>query len=295
MGSNQKPRRMKYNWLLDRPRHVTRQEYDRYQLLFFGAIASGVMAAGLLLMAVTGATTKTSSELADIPEMTVAEAASATTDQELVKISGYLIGEAAPVMPDDPALKVLRGNVKLTVRDESLAEDVTVEATVLEWSDSVDQILLTDNRDNAIPIALDLEQFPLSDVEPEFEARPKVQRANTDEGDRQPSHVEYGGAVFELDPVKWRNAESAFTDLERQLLPYGQAVVIVAGLQDQTLVDPLGDRLRIELGTETEIRQTGQRMRWLFSVLWLPLAGTSYFLVNQALELRREFVMRSNE
>ncbi len=294
MSSDQNPPRMRYSWR-DIPRNVTRREYDQYQLRFFGAVGSGFFAFGCLLMAVTGATLKTSNELADIPEMTVAEAASATTDQDLVKVSGYLVGDNAPAMPDDPALKVLRGNVKLTVRDESLEEDVTVEATVLEWSDAVEQISLTDNNDGEIPIALDLEQFPMSDVEPEFDARPKVKKSDTESGDRQPSHVEYGGEVFELDPIKWRNAEHAFTDLERQILPYGQSVVIVASLQDQQLIDPLGDRLRIEYGTETEIRNAGKRMRWVFSVMWLPFAGASYFLGSQAMKLRREFAIRSNE
>ncbi|AFY38454.1 hypothetical protein Lepto7376_2159 [[Leptolyngbya] sp. PCC 7376] len=294
MTPEQVPQRMRFQWWRDIPRNVSRREYEQYQLMCFGAIATGMFSIGSLMMAVTGLTLQTSKELAEIPAMTVAEAVAAP-DQDLVKISGYLVGKAAPTMPDEPALKVLRGNLKLTVRDESLAEDVTVETTLLEWSDAVEQISLTDNQDSEIPFDLDLEKFPISEVEPEFSDRPNVKRSEAEDGERRPSHVEYGDELFELDPVKWRHADSAFTELERELLPYGQAVVVVAGIKDQQLIDPLGDRLRIEFGTEEEIKNTAQKGRFFLSIFWLPLGGASYFFARQAIARNREFVYRSNE
>jgi hypothetical protein len=36
------------------------------------------------------------------------------------------------------------------------------------------------------------------------------------------------------------------------------------------LIDPLGDRLQVNLGTEAEIREQGQRMRVMFFILAIP-------------------------
>ena len=297
MAPEQLPQRMKFQWWRDIPRNVSRQEYDRHQLVIFGSVASGFFALGSLMMAVTGVTLKTANELAEIPPMTVAEAATATTDYELVKISGYLVGAEDNVltMPDDESQKVLRGSLKLVVQDEVIEEDVNHSETLWEWSEGVEQIAITDNKDSEVVIDLELEQFPLPEAEPEFSERPRVKKADTEEGDRHPVAVEYGGETFELDPVKWRRADNAYTELERQALPYGQSVVIVAGLQDNQLIDPLGDRLRIELGTEEEIRRNGQQARWFTSILWLPLGGLSYYLGTIAIAQRKEFVVRSNQ
>ena len=297
MAPEQSPQRMrmKFQWWQDVPRNVTKREYERFHLLTFGAIATGIFSVGSLFGAISGLTHKTSNELAELPSMTVAEVAASTTDKELVKVSGFLVGNAAPTMPDEPTQEVLLGRLKLTVRDESLEENVTVETTLLDWSDGVEKISLTDNQDSEVAIAIDLEKFPLEEVEPDFSIRPKVKREGEGRLAGQPTHVEYGEELFELDPIKWRHAESAFTELEREFLPYGQSVVIVAGLKDQQLVDPLGDRLRIELGTEEEIANDAKRGRFFFSIFWIPLAGASYFLGKEASTLRREFLYRSNE
>lgn len=297
MVPEQRSQRMQFQWWRHVPRNVSRREYDHFQLVVFGSVISGVFAVGSLWMAIAGVSLKTANELADIPAISVAQAAATQTNYDLVKISGYLIGvgNEAIAMPDDKSQQVLRGNLKLMVQDNSIDENVTVAETFWEWSDEVEQIAITDNRESTVVIDLGLDQFPLPTAEPEFSERPHIQKTSIDTGDRHPVAVEYGGQTFELDAVKWRRADSAYAKLERQILPYGQSAVIVAGLKDNQLVDPLGDRLRIELGTEEEIRRNGQQSRWLMSILWLPLGGLSYFLGKKAIAQRQEFVARSNQ
>ena len=141
MIPEQVPQRIKFQWWRDIPRNVSRHEYERHQLIIFGAVASGFFAFGSLAMAVTGVTMKTSEELAELPAMTVAEAANSNANYDLVKISGYLVGNGddALTMPDDDTAKVLRGRLQLIVEDASIAEDVNLSETLWEWSEGVDQ------------------------------------------------------------------------------------------------------------------------------------------------------------
>lgn len=296
MAPEQLLQQMKFQWWRDLPRNVSRQEYDRFQLVVFGAIASGCFSLGALAMAVTGMTETKTHELATIPKMSVAEAATTTIDYDLVKLSGYLVGDPQEVltMPDAPSQKVLRGHLNLVVQDGTSDGESNLSETLWDWSDAVERIAITDNQNSEIRVNVALAQFPLLEVEPEFAQRPRVRKTAQHTGDRLPSSVEYGEEIFELDPIKWRRTSYAYVKLERQMLPYGQAVVIVAALKDNQLVDPSGDRLRIALGTEEDILRQGQQSRWLMSILWLPLGGLSYLLGSKAIAKRQEFIMRSN-
>jgi hypothetical protein len=88
-------------------------------------------------------------------------------------------------------------------------------------------------------------------------------------------------------------------DVERAVLSQGASAVVVAGLEvtpdGNQLVDPLGDRLQVNLGTEAEIREQGQRTRVMFFILAIPAGIASFFLGRSALAMRREFVWMSNE
>ncbi len=57
--------------------------------------------------------------------------------------------------------------------------------------------------------------------------------------------------------------ESVFKDFERETLPYGQSVVVVASLETTTggnrLINPLGNRLQVLMGTEETIRLRDRR------------------------------------
>ncbi|NJN72514.1 MAG: hypothetical protein HC799_06690 [Limnothrix sp. RL_2_0] len=85
--ASKRPQRIKYNWR-DLPRNVSRREYDRFQLICFGAIATGGFSFITLFIAITGQTLKVSNELEKIPSLSVG-AAQSSEDVELVKLSGF--------------------------------------------------------------------------------------------------------------------------------------------------------------------------------------------------------------
>jgi len=289
--ASKRPKRIKYNWR-DLPRNVSRREYDRFQLICFGAIATGGMSLITLFVAITGLSLRTANELAEVPSLSIAEAQS-SEDVELVKLSGFLVADDPPIMPDDPALKVIRGVVELSARNEATKDDETVEEVLLSWSADADPVFLSDGEER-IPFAVDITQFPLPEAEPDFQAKPKVEYTEGSPRMSKPRAIAYADQEFPLDRAKWGESSSAFTDVKRQVLPHGQSVVVVAGLRDRQIIDPLGDRLKIELGTESEIRENASRMRFILGFIWLPLAIASYFLARSANTLNQEFIRRSN-
>ncbi|MDA0267355.1 MAG: hypothetical protein O2890_15730 [Cyanobacteria bacterium] len=311
------PQRMRYRWFVDRPRNVSRPEYDRYQLLLFSAAGLGALTFGLLFGSISGLTLSTSRDLAEIDGMTVEEAlAYDGNSRDLVKIEGFLLAENPATMPDDEAQPVIRGRLQVIAResgsgsgDESDAEDGAEEAggdaaapeglqptTLLDWEETAAPVFLSDG-DRQIPLAFDATALPLSedagDVEPEYVREGDSARTSYTVA------VKYGEAVLPLPPDYIAQKSSIIVDVERAVLPQGASAVVVAGLDvtpaGNQLVDPLGDRLQISLGTEAEIREQGQQTRVMFFILAIPAGIASWFLGRSALAMRREFVERSNE
>ncbi|MEM9266101.1 MAG: hypothetical protein AAGA46_11305 [Cyanobacteria bacterium P01_F01_bin.13] len=105
--------------------------------------------------------------------------------------------------------------------------------------------------------------------------------------------------VYNLPLETWGEIDTVFTDLEHETLPHGQSVFVAAGLETtpngNQLVDPLGNRLQVLLGTEEQIRQEGRQARVMFFLLPIPLGFGSYLLGKSAHHMRQEFVERSNQ
>ncbi|NJN72515.1 MAG: hypothetical protein HC799_06695 [Limnothrix sp. RL_2_0] len=196
-------------------------------------------------------------------------------------------------MPDDPAQKVIRGEVELSARNDATKDDMTIEEVLLSWSADANPVFLSDGEER-IPFAIDIAQFPFPEAEPDFQAKPKVKYTDGSSRISKPRAIAYADQEFPLDRAKWGESNSAFTDVKRKVLPHGQSVVVVAGLRDRQIIDPLGNRLKIELGTESEIRENAQRMRFILSFIWFPLAIACYFLARSAQTLNQEFIRRSN-
>ncbi|MGB2924677.1 MAG: hypothetical protein WBB82_05215 [Limnothrix sp.] len=291
--ARQHPKKIKYNWWTDRPRHVGHAEYQRFRLIVFGAIATGFLAVISVFFAVTGNGAKTAEELAELPSVSVAEAIASTKDLDLAKLSGVLVAKNPPTMPDEPTLKVIRGEITLTARDEAVRDDVTVKEVIFAWAEAAETIFLVDG-DQQIPVAIDLARFPFPSVKPAFDAKPRVQSEGASSRVSKPVAIAYANQEFPLDLARWANADNAFLELDRNLLRDGQAAVIVASVQDGKLVEPSGDRLRIELGTEPDIRVDNQRRRLIFAIIWLPLGIISYFLAKYSYGLNQDFIRRSN-
>jgi len=304
------PQRMKYRWFVDRPRNVSRQAYERYQLTLFGAAGLGALALGLLIGSISGLTLLTSRQLAAIDGITVEEAlAYEGNAPELVKIEGFLVAENPVTMPDGEQ-QVIRGQLQVTVRqpggsddeDESSAASTTEttdsagEATLLEWKETVEPVFLSDG-DRQIPLAFDSTVLPLQedlgDVEPE-----QIREGDYARTSRTVA-VQYGEALLPLPPAYIDSGETVIVEVERSVLTQGASAVVVAGLEvtpeGNQLVDPLGDRLQVNLGTEAEIRQQGEQTRVLFFILGIPAAIASGVLARSALAMRQGFVRLSNE
>ena len=296
-----KPQRMKYQWFQDVPRNVTKREYNGYQLRVFGAMMLGMSSGLSAIAAIFGLTLQTSNELAAVEALSVKEAIAFEGDRlDLVKVEGFLVADNPPVMPDEDTRKVIRGRLKLVARGDSTsgtdASNGPLTETLFEWEDSATPVFLSD-KDHQIPLAFDLDILPMSDES--FGRRAKT----LDEGESarfsRPVAIEYNDQRFPLNPEIWGEEDSVFSDLEREVLPYGESVVIVAGLETTPegpqLVDPLGDRLQVLIGNETEIRQQGEQARIMAGFWAIPLGAGCFLLSRSARRLRQEFVERSNQ
>lgn len=101
--------KMRRSFWTDRPRHVSKQEYNRYSFMVFGTVVTGGLGAMLLISSVLGMTTWQGNELAELPEMSISEALNHKgKGASPFKISGYLLASDPISMPDEPELKVLK-------------------------------------------------------------------------------------------------------------------------------------------------------------------------------------------
>ena len=167
--------------------------------------------------------------------------------------------------------------------------------TLFEWEDAADPVFLSDG-DRRIPLAFDLAVLPMEkDL---GDLSPRTIREGESARISRPIAVEYNDQLYPLPLERWGEIDSVYTDFERQVLPHGQSVVVVAGLERTTqgnqLIDPLGNRLKVLIGTEAEIRRQGQQLRSLFLILVIPLGFGSYIVGRSAQRLRQEFIERSN-
>lgn len=293
-------KRMRYQWWQEVPRNVTRREYGRLQLLNFAATGLGALAALMAFAGISGLTLRTSQQLAEVDAMTIEEAVAYDGDRiELIQLQGYLVTDNPLVMPDDAEQNVIRGRVKLVARAGSESDtpesDPVHRETLFEWEQTAASVFLSDG-DRQIPLAFDLASLPMEDDTGGFS--PRTVRDGESSRNSRPEAVEYADKIYPLSSEKWGEIYSVFTDFERETLPHGQSAVVVASLETSPngnqLIDPLGNRLQVLMGTEDEIRQQGEQTRTIFLLLPIPLAIASFMLWRSARQLRQEFVGRSN-
>lgn len=294
-------KRMRYRWLRDIPRNVTRREYERLQLLNFLTVGLGSVAAMMAIGGISGLTLQTSRQLAKIDAMSIEDAVDYGSDLiNLIQLEGYLVTDTPLTMPDDAAQKVIRGRVKLVARADADSGDTNSDQprreTLFEWEETAESVFLSDGE-HRIPLAFDLAVLPMEDKSWKFS--PRTLREGDSSRTSRPVAIEYGDNVYPLPLEKWGDVDSVFKDFERETLSYGQSVVVVASLETtpdgNRLIDPLGNRLQVLLGTQEEIRQNGQQARVMFLLLPIPLGIASFMLGKSAHQLRQEFIERSNQ
>jgi len=293
--------RMRYQWFQDVPRNVTRREYQRLQFSYMAALGFGVAAMMLVVAVVTGMTLQTSRELEDTEELTLEEALAYEGDRlDLVKVEGFVVADDPPTMPDDETRQIIRGELTITARppsDSGTDDNPPQEVVLYDWVAAAEPVFLAESEQSRLPLAFDLSVLPMQSEPGPIEAE-TVQVGQSARTNR-PVAVQFGEETFPLPLETWGEIDSVLTDMSRQVLPYGESVVVIAALESTPngpqLVDPLGDRLQVHIGTEEDIRASGQRLRIVFGLLAIAFGTASFFIARSALQVRQEFIQRSNQ
>ncbi|WP_238549151.1 hypothetical protein [Acaryochloris marina] len=287
---------MRRSFWTDRPRHVSKQEYNRYSFMVFGTVVTGGLGAMLLISSVLGMTTWQGNELAELPEMSISEALNHKgKGASPFKISGYLLASDPISMPDEPELKVLKGELQISAKFRDSGE--TTHEMLFEWQEQVDGVMLSQaNRlqtsTQAISVDVDLAQLPLRT---DRRARARLQYDGSSRTSR-PIAIEYQDQTFPLADLP--TTRTVTPKVLRQYFPSGEKVTLIASIesgQTSKLVAPLGQELKILRGSESDIRKTGATARLMFGLTSFVLLGVSYGLGTKAARLRHSFVVRSNQ
>lgn len=288
--------KMRRSFWTDRPRHVTRQAYNRYSAMMMGTIASGGLGAMLLVSSVLGMTTWQGNELAELPEMSISEALNYAGERTPpLKISGYLLASDPIPMPDEPDLKVIIGEIQVSAKFRDIEE--TRSEVLYEWQEQVDGVMLSQDTElqsstQTIPVDVDVAQLPLKT---DRTARAKLQYEGSSRTAR-PIAIEYQDQSFPLADLP--TTRTVTPNVLRQYYPSGEKVTLIARIesgQTNKLVAPPGQELKILRGSETDIRKTGATARLMFGLTSFVLLGGSYWLGKKTARLRHSFVVRSNQ
>ena len=288
--------KMRRSFWTDCPRYVSRQEYNHYSTMLFGTVASGGVGAMLLISSVLGMTTWQANELADLPEMSIVEAINHQGGRTSpVKIPGYLLAPNPVSMPDEPSLKVLKGELTVSVKQRK--QGASTSDVLYEWQDQVKAVVLaTDStlksQTQHVPLDADLSQLPLH-IDRHARARLTYESSSRT---AKPIAVEYKDQTFPLsDPPPNR---SVSPKVIRQYVPNGEPVTVIASVESGPgggkIVAPPGLELQILKGSETDIRKTGATMRLMLGLTSFMLLGGSFYLGQKTARLRHSFVIRSN-
>lgn len=289
----------RYNFWSDRPRNVSRREFDRYQLIIMGMVATTFLSALTAFLGISGIHQRLRGT-EELPSLSVAEVmdngSAAPQQTDFVKVQGFLVADAPLAMPDEPGLKVIRG--KLLLKAEAEQDDELLSETLLDWEETAAAVFLSDGPlgDPAarLPIAFDLAQLPM---EEDRMARAKLRYAGDSARTSDPVAVEYGEEIYPLgDALKAAGAGSGSVSarLTREYLVEGEAVVVLAALKDGALVDPLGDRLQVLPGTEASIVEANWHRRVFLLFASAGLGVLAYKLKQLQAKTWQEFVARSN-
>ncbi len=288
----------RYNFWSDRPRNVTRREYHHYQLMVVGTIMTSGFSALTAFLAVSGFSGRLRGT-EEIPSMSVAEAASYGSNEptalqptDVVKLQGFLVADNKLTMPDNPDLQVIRGRVLL--KAEAGRGDDLIHETLFEWDQEATKVFLSDGQ-TRVPIAFDLAKIPMQE---DRMTRAKVRYAGESSRLSKPVALEYAEQIYPVSQVL-KDEGSISARLTRKYFPDGQSVVLVAAVEATPnggqLVDPLGQRLQVIVGTETQIAQDDSKMRIVLGLFSIVLGISAYFFKKAQGAKWQEFIEQSNQ
>ena len=285
--------RIRNNWT-GRPRNVSRQEYNHYSLLMFGTAATGGIAVICFIASLLGLTTIPSKQLADLPTQSVEEALQHQGDRtSALKFQGQLVAEPPLIMPDDPNLEVVTG--QLTIEARSRSQESVEPAILFDWQKQAPAIYLEQDGQR-LPFGLDVTILPLED-----DRTPRKSLVWEGESARisKAIAVEYAGQQYPFPEFLRDSSESPRVTITRNYFLNGQPVVIVAGLetteQGPQLVPPLGKQAQVWLGTESDIKSQGEAARPMLFLIGIGSAIACYFLNRQYRQAKDEIIRKSNQ
>lgn len=294
----------RYNfWDIERPRNVSRREYQHYQLLIMGTIATTFFSIGGAALAITGASNRLQGT-ENLPLMSIAQAAQygagkpVGTRSDAVKMQGFLQAAQPVRLPDAPDQPMLRGRIVL--KAESGVRDELMSETLLEWEDAASEVFFTDGT-TRLPIGFDIANVPL---QADRRARPRVRYAGESSRTSKPVAIEYAEQIYPLsDQLKEAAATSSqrqvSAKLNREFATDGMAVLLIAALETTPegvqIVDPLGDRLKILPGTAQSIAENDVKSRVFMGAFGVVMGVAAYMLKKAQAAKWQEFVIRSNE
>ncbi|NJN49318.1 MAG: hypothetical protein HC805_05490 [Alkalinema sp. RL_2_19] len=188
----------RYNfWNIDRPRNVSRRDYNHYQRLMMGTIVTSFFSFGAAILAITGAASQLQGT-DDLPVMSIAEAIKYGQEQaagsrtDAVKLQGFLQATAPVTMPGTSDQRVIRGRILL--KAESGVRDELMSETLFEWNESAPDVFFTDGT-SRLPIAFDIGQIPM---QTDRRTTARVRYAGENARTSKPVAIEYGEQIYPL-------------------------------------------------------------------------------------------------
>lgn len=289
--------KIRYSWWSGRPKNISRQENDRYNLLKFSLGLSGGIGLLCSYNLFFGGLDSVPNTLEQTEEYSLAKALDYQGDRtEAYKFQGRLVTETPVAMPDDAALEVIAGQLKVVVNDH---DDILEPLSLIDWEHTAPKVFL--EKDNVrIPVNLDLAVFSrekdiIFDKDIIYETGGSIRGSVRDS---KSIAVEYEGERYDLPPEYSQLKYSSDIEITREYLIQGQKFVILAGLQNTekgpAIVPPLGEKAQAFKGYEEEINDNVDATRpWL--IFWIIGCGAAcYFLGQQYAEARQEIIRQSN-
>ena len=280
---------IKYRWWVDRPRNVSRKEYERYNFVQFGMIATGGLSVLCCMVGFMNLLTLGSKPWGDTPSISVADALSGKGDRKPHLLQGRLISDPPSVLPDDPNLTVVAGTIQLTV-----SEDGVEPATLWKWqSDNANLFLEQDQT--RIPFKFD--PAILQMTEDRF-TRPEYIYDGESIRLRKLIAVEYNGDRYPLPEAYLNLPDRPTVKLNRRYFINGQNVVLVAGIDTEngepTLVPPFGKQAQLWVGTPDEVAAQKIQAIPMMMVFAGGCAIACYLLSKKYVLMREEIIRKSN-
>ncbi|MBW2460195.1 MAG: hypothetical protein JRH11_01030 [Deltaproteobacteria bacterium] len=182
--------------------------------------------------------------------------AAATTHQGPARVSGRLESAAPLQMPDD-GTPVVRGRLRVSARTTAGSKNgAPGELVFVDWTEVAPDAYLTDGT-HRLPIV------NAAIIEATIDRRARAQVEHQAGRNGRPLAVKYGDERY---PVQIEDhTTSLHADVERELVPHGETVVLTGVLQGGTLHASSGGVIRRSVGAVEEVAGNARKTSFAFA------------------------------